>query len=684
MREPPRDSPAGVSRTGHYCPSCHAPVDPADHDCPECGLKIPQSDPLIGYVFDGKYRVVDRIGYGGMAVIYWADDLSSREPRDVALKLLKPDLLQDARAVERFRREATRASEIQHVHAVRVFEHGEFSDGLLFMAMERLKGTPLRELIRQGRGMSEARAVKLMAQIAAAVGEAHRIGLVHRDLKPDNVMVEPGEPGQTERAVVLDFGIAKPVRGEDEGRPKRPGRWFQRPPDPTTDASGLPALTRDGYVMGTPDYMSPEQAAGRPIDPRSDVFSLGLMMFEMLAGELPWEPLGDAVTLAASQPEGARRLRTLGEVRSELTFSPDVERVVQMALAPDPAWRYPHAAALMEELDGLRRASLKRAFKERTTGTASVARPTARVTWDVGGRLPRAPRRGRPSTLRRLVSKLAFAIGGALVLGAVAVAAWVATSDDGRTRAAAELARFGLAPAAPGGTEARSGGSGAKHAGAVPTQRVDPQKTAAQLLSDGERALEAHRWSEAAADFDAAMDRDRPSVRALVGLAKAQAALGQPEDSQNAYLRAMDLLNGSKEKGAAQRLAEIRQTATESNRIDALPESARRLVALGDSAGAASAYQDYLDARPWDGAVELRLGALLARANRLTESIPHLESAAALTPENAEAHLELGQAYLRVRQTADAERELGKALSLDPDLPEARRQLDIARAQAHG
>ncbi len=689
-REPPDPPPSGISRTGHYCPACHAPTDPAEPECPECGQRMPSVDPLIGYVFDDRYRVVDVIGQGGMAVVYWADDLTVEGGREVALKLLRPDLLQDERAIERFRRESARASRIRHPNAVLVHEHGEFSDGLLFLAMERLIGTPLGELIRQGRGLPEARVVELMIQIAGAVGEAHRIGLVHRDLKPDNVMVEPAVAGQHERAVVLDFGIAKEVHEAPEPK-RRLARLFGRARQPLPEPASGP-LTRDGYVMGTPDYMSPEQAAGRPIDARSDVFSLGLVLFEMLTGELPWEPHDRPGTDGNEPGHEPRRLRALAEVRPDLTVSPDLVRIVQMALALDTGWRYPDGAALMHDLDKLRRRMRAGVSGERTTGTLPP-RPTGRVTAAVGaprtGNLgPRSRgvggRRKRMSA-RDVLGTIPWLAGAAVLLAAIAGTGWIATSESGRAEAARWMQRLGLlSPRAVVEGEPRANGAGAADpatrgsaAGRAPSSR-----TPAQLVSAGERALDERRWGDARDAFEEAMDRDRPSPRALVGLARAHVGLGHSDESQNAFTRAVDLLASSKEKGAQARLAETRQLAQHNLQLDGLPESARKLIALGDVDGAAAAYGEYLDARPWDGAVELKLGTLLARANRLTEAIPRLESAVRLLPGDATAHLELGRAYLRVKQHVDAARELERALAIARELGEARRQLDIARSHA--
>ncbi|MFN7955943.1 MAG: protein kinase [bacterium] len=672
----PGDEPGDVSRTGHYCPACHAPIDPAQRDCPECGQRIPVRDPLIGYVFDGRYRVIDVLGRGGMAVVYWADDASVPGGREVALKLLKPDLLQDARAVERFRRESERASQIHHPNAVQVFDHGEFSDGMLFLAMERLRGTPLSELIRQGRGLPEARAVKLLVQIASAVGEAHRIGLVHRDLKPDNVMIEPGSTGQGERAVVLDFGIAKSMRDPHEERRGRLARWLARDTTPARDAAGVP-LTRSGYVMGTPDYMSPEQAAGNPIDARSDVFSLGLILFEMLTGELPWEPINDPTTAAAEPIETPRHLRSIAAVRPELTVSADLDRILGMALALDVGWRYPDAQALAQDLDRLRRSSLYEDFKDRTSRVVkerATGSPTRGLTSRTTGVAGKRRARAQPSAVLGMVPRL---VGAVVVLAAIGGAGWIAASETARSDALALLARLGwiaeapsAAPSAPE-SEQRSTKGGAQ-----------VKRTPSQLLADGERALDEHRWEDARARFEEAMDRDRPSARAWLGLARAQIGLGRSDDSQYSFTRALDLLASSTEKGAKARVAEVKQLALKNARLDELPESARRYVALGDTEGAVGAYTEYLEARPWDGGIELRLGMLLARANRLTEAIPHLETAVKLSPDVVEAHLELGMAYSRVKQASDAQRELARALELDPSNAEARRQLEIARRHA--
>ncbi len=203
-------------------------------------------------------------------------------------------------------------------------------------------------------------------------------------------------------------------------------------------------------------------------------------------------------------------------------------------------------------------------------------------------------------------------------------------------------------------------------------------------MTDGERALEERQWERARAAFEEAMDRDRPSARAWLGLARAQIGLGQSDDSQYSFTRAIDLLASSQEKGAKTRLADVKQQALKNARLDGLPESARRYAALGDTDGAVAAYTEYLESRPWDGGIELRMGMLLARANRITAAIPHLESAAALLPDAPEAHLELGTAYLRVKQASQAQLALSRALELDPTNVEARRQLEIARRLGSG
>jgi len=224
-------------------------------------------DPRIGIILDSKYELLERLGQGGMGTVYRARRLHIGD--EVAVKLLSHELMREEHALARFRREARSAAMIRHQNVVSIhdFNDATGANGESYIVMELVKGESLRSLLeREGRIPAE-RAVALMRDICAGVGVAHRQGLLHRDLKPDNVIVTPpSHEGEKETAKVVDFGLAK-VR----------------------DAADVSALTRAGVLLGTLYYMSPEQCRGEDLDARADVYSLGAMFYEMLSGVPPFK-----------------------------------------------------------------------------------------------------------------------------------------------------------------------------------------------------------------------------------------------------------------------------------------------------------------------------------------------------------------------------------------------------------
>jgi serine/threonine protein kinase len=229
----------------------------------------------------GPYEILNRIGEGGMGVVYRARD--PRLDRQVAIKLLTHELSDNVRARERLRREAMAIAAVDHPYICKIFEIGEDGDGL-FLVMEYITGTTLQQRLSQGR-MPFSESLRVAGEIAEALEEAHARGFVHRDLKPANVMLTP--QGHVK---VMDFGLAK--RLED----------LPAPDAATRELSGG-QLTAHGMIVGTPDYMSPEQVKGLPLDGRSDLFSYGVMLAEMTERR---NPAGDDDDRAASAGEGCR------------------------------------------------------------------------------------------------------------------------------------------------------------------------------------------------------------------------------------------------------------------------------------------------------------------------------------------------------------------------------------------
>jgi len=288
------------------------------------------SDTLIGTVFDGRYRIVRKLGTGGMADVYLAED--QELGRRVAIKILNDRHAADDQFVERFRREAKNAAGLSHPNIVSVYDRGT-AEGTYYIAMEYLDGRSLKELI-VSRGPAPVKtAVEYARQILAAVGFAHRHGIVHRDIKPHNVLVA-GDEG---RLKVTDFGIAR---------------------------SGASQMTEVGSIIGTAQYLSPEQARGAPVDQTSDLYAVGVVLYELLTGQVPFTgdtPLEIAMKHLSEVPKPP------SELRPEVPH--DLDLVVLRALAKDPADRYQTA----EEMD----ADLDRVLKGLPVGAETAEAATA-------------------------------------------------------------------------------------------------------------------------------------------------------------------------------------------------------------------------------------------------------------------------------------------------------------------
>lgn len=268
------------------CQSCNKEPPVGSRFCPFCGAKLPTeekkpSDPLIGRVIDGKYAIIERIGSGAMGNIYKAEHKALS--KIVAIKVLHKHLVREESHIKRFHREAKAASKLNHPNCITILDFGQTSDGWSYIAMEYLPGRDLCRILFEEGPLPPARAVHIMAQVLDALDEAHANGVIHRDLKPENVMIEKLR-SDPDFVKVLDFGIAK-IRDFDG-----------------TEQSSFKTAT--GMVFGTPEYMSPEQIRGEELDGRSDLYSLGVVLYQTLCGDLPFkgESVLEVATAHLTQP----------------------------------------------------------------------------------------------------------------------------------------------------------------------------------------------------------------------------------------------------------------------------------------------------------------------------------------------------------------------------------------------
>ncbi|MBX7194107.1 MAG: protein kinase [Sandaracinaceae bacterium] len=401
------------------CPRCGAKYDAAAVFCQKDGAPLrlleEDSDPRIGQVLLDQFRIEERIGSGGMGMVYRARQTTLG--RDVAIKILHPDLAQNPDAVRRFHREARISTALDHPNIVRVFLFGQLPDGSLYLVMELLRGRPLADLLRVEPRLPTSRALHIAVQVAEGVGEAHVQGIVHRDVKPENIFLAP-KGRDPDFVKVLDFGIARLLRADEQTQ-----------------------ATQSGLVFGTARYISPEGAAGEATDARSDVYSMGVLTYQMLCGETPFEGSSPVTLLMQHIHERVPHLKT----RAGGAQVPDgVADVVMRALSKNPEGRYEDGAHFAEVLrEAGERAGLqvrpRRATGEREpSGQVSLAssqqaspprrtseRPmpveTSRPSTEeiVVPGLPRARREsgGRSNTTAALLLLFAFVLGIVAVAG---------------------------------------------------------------------------------------------------------------------------------------------------------------------------------------------------------------------------------------------------------------------------
>ncbi len=317
------------------CPRCQADNPEDTRYCGRCGLEFqgggevadsptwtyqtPRRGLERGTTFARRFEIVEEVGKGGMGTVYKAYDTKIKEV--VALKILKPEIGSDPEVIDRFRNEIKLARKVSHRHVCRMYDLGE--EGLsFFISMEFVAGEDLKSFIRRSGHLNELKTLDLARQISEGLAEAHRLGVVHRDLKPQNIMID-----RDGNAKIMDFGIARSLHAR--------------------------GITGTGVIIGTPEYMSPEQADAKEVDARADVYSFGAILYEMVTGRVPFDgetPLSIVLKHKSTPAPDPRK--------TNAQISPGLGAIILRCLEKEKAKRYQKMAEILEDLDRIESASL--------------------------------------------------------------------------------------------------------------------------------------------------------------------------------------------------------------------------------------------------------------------------------------------------------------------------------------
>ncbi|HVE84857.1 MAG TPA: serine/threonine-protein kinase [Myxococcales bacterium] len=350
------------------CPHCGSTAGP-DHPCP---------GPLLGKVLDNRYQIESVLGHGGMGMVFLATQTNMK--RQVAVKTLHPSLASSPQFFERFRREAETASQLNHPNIITVFDFGRSQDGTYYFVMELVNGQSLKQIVKGSGPLTLRRAVGIIEQCARGLAHAHQMGVVHRDIKPHNILISTVDGAEFVK--ILDFGLVKALENEEEEQ-----------------------LTSTGQVLGTPQYMPPEQAGGEGVDARSDLYSLGGVFYYTLTGSSPWgaNTVRKALTAALTQ-----QLQPVSSKREGAPVPKGIEELLRKALDKEKENRHQSADELLDALhtalrgvpaDVLDAVPTGGGNANKETGSGSESRGRGSPSSRARSSAPSASARGRPSSV---------------------------------------------------------------------------------------------------------------------------------------------------------------------------------------------------------------------------------------------------------------------------------------------
>jgi len=590
------------------CTNCGFEIAGEARFCPQCGTQVvvePGSDPLIGRTLNGKYRIAEKLGEGSMGSVYLSEHIGLQ--KRVALKVLHSDLLVGADAVQRFRREGIAAGKFSHPNAIQIFDFDEADGSVFFLAMEFIEGPNLKEFLARNGPLEVPRAIEVIRQVLLALAEAHTHGIVHRDLKPENIMILEGSGGQL-TVKVLDFGLSKLIN-----RPV-----------------GASLQTMPGVIMGTPLYMAPEQAGGEEVDARSDLYAVGLILYELMAGSSPYA--GESFTEIMIK-QATEMPPPLAEARPGLRVPADLDAILQTSLAKLKDDRFQSCAEMLTALD-----QVDLDGPEARAVVPPRAQPRAAADATGGGKRKSAP--------LLIGAAVAVALVGLwFVLPAGSSSEAFARVSEKETSALSDEERAYLDLLDSTRSYIRTGDSDAALSALRDAERM--------ACSDSEAYLLRAQVFSSRSDFDTARADLQEALRVDPAYAEAKAAVGWLE------LRAGEHAAASEHFEAA--LADDEACAS------ALAGRGALAFEAGEFESALELLSGACELAPRAARPQLYLGRTYLELGEPVKAVDPLIEAKRNDHRSAEAYAYLGQAYLAVDRLEDAEVQLEEARRHDRD-----------------